>query len=137
MPRGETKHLKPHQFKPGQTGNPSGRPPNPIKNALKKLTGQSLQRIIKAVVKGNIDEVQRIAQDPNSSGIEVAVAACFIKAVKQGDWSTVERMIERIVGKIPDKLLVESTSTTTIDATIKVVPREIAIQAFREIEDEC
>lgn len=25
-------HLKPHQFKPGQSGNPGGRPKNPLKD---------------------------------------------------------------------------------------------------------
>lgn len=104
------KAAEPYKFKPGQSGNPGGKIANPIPNALKKLTNQSLVKIIKAIVKGNLDEIKRIAKDPTSSGLEVAIAACFIKAIERGDYNTVEHMLQRIVGKIPDKLLVESTS---------------------------
>lgn len=124
MKRKLPKAAEPYKFKPGQSGNPGGRIANPIPNALKKLTGQSLRKIIKAVVKGNVDEIKRIAKDPKSSGLEVAIAACFVKAIDRGDYTTVEHMLQRIVGKIPDRLEVTSKNVNA-NLNVEVVDEKV------------
>lgn len=101
---------KKHMFKPGQSGNPAGRPPNPIPDALKKLTKQSLRRTIRIIVKGNIDNVKAILKNPKSSALEVLVAASWLKAIERGDYSAAEHIIQRVIGKIPDRLVVESNN---------------------------
>lgn len=136
MKRKLPKNAIPHQWKPGQTGNPGGRPPNPIPNVLRKMTNQQLVRIIKAVVKGNIDEIKRIAKDPMSSGMEVAVAMCFSKAAERGDWNTIEKMLERIVGKVPDKLIVDSVNKN-LNANLNAeISEEKVKAALAKLESE-
>lgn len=110
MPRGETKHLKKHQFKPGVSGNPNGRPLNPIPRALKELTVETYRKVIEAVCAGNLDNLREMVKDPTISALQVGVAAAFIKALEAGDYATIERIAERIVGKIPDELKVSSTN---------------------------
>lgn len=99
---------KEFRFKPGQSGNPKGRPKNPIPNALQKMTKQSYRRIIRAVCKGNPAQLQKLINDEKTSALEVAVAACFLKAIARGDYATVEQIASRILGKIPDVILVRS-----------------------------
>lgn len=113
MPRGETKHLKKHQFKKGApSANPRGAQlHNPAIKALKKLTIESFREIIELVVKSDLAAIKAIAEDPTTSGLQVGIAVAFLKAIKNGDYGVIERIAERIVGKIPDELKVTSNNT--------------------------
>lgn len=111
MPR-TAKHLVKHRYKPGESGNPKGRPKNPIPDALKKMTKQSYRRIIRIAVKGNVDALGEIIENEKSSVLEVAVAKCLVVAIQKGDYGTIEQIVQRIVGKIPDELNVNSKNIT-------------------------
>lgn len=101
--------LKPHHFKPGQSGNPHGRPPlNPIQKALKNLTIATYREVIEVVMTGNIDNLKAMIIDPNTPALQVGIARSFIKAIDAGDYGVIERIAERIVGKIPDELNLNS-----------------------------
>jgi len=133
MPK-TTKHLKPHQFKPGQSGNPEGRRPNPIARALKELTVDTYRKVIETVLSGNIDALRAMIQDPNTSALQVGVATAFLKALQAGDYATIERIAERIVGKIPDELNVNSKNlNANINAT---VDREKLKLALAKLQSE-
>lgn len=98
-----TKHLKKHAFKPGQSGNPSGRPVmTPEQKALRTLTLEIYRDVINAALTGNLEDLKAIAQDPESSAIKVGVATSLMKAIQRGDPSVLELFASRIVGKIPD-----------------------------------
>lgn len=104
MPK-TTKHLAKHKFKPGQSGNPSGRPKmDPKARVLKELTVQSFRDVIEVVCTGNIGALEAMKDDPNISALQVGIAACMAKAMRDGDYPTIEKIAERIVGKIPDEL---------------------------------
>lgn len=134
MPK-TTKHLKPHQFKPGQTGNPDGgRRHDPIKRALKNITQKSLRRVLKAILKGNLANLEAIAEDPKSSVLEVGVASAAARAVREGDYGIIERLIERIVGKIPDEVNLNSRNLN-ISAKAKLTKEE-AKRYILELESE-
>ncbi len=105
---------EPYKFKPGVSGNPKGRPPlNPIQRALKELTVETYRKVIETVCTGNIDNLRQMVEDPRTSALQVGVATAFMKALKAGDYATIERIAERIVGKIPDELKVSSANTNT------------------------
>lgn len=96
------KNLKP--FKPGQSGNPGGVPLNPIAKALKELTVQTYREVIELVLTGNIDALKAMIKDQKTPAIQVGVATAFMKAIQTGDYGVIERIAERIVGKIPDEI---------------------------------
>ena len=79
-----------------------------MKRALKNLTVESYREVIEAVCTGNIDNLRAMIKDPKTSALQVGVATCFVKALEAGDYSTIERIAERIVGKIPDELNVNA-----------------------------
>lgn len=111
MPKGETKHLKPHQWKPGQSGNPDGRPKMTKKErVLKELTLESFQNCIEAVCTGNIASLEAMSSDPDISALQVGIAAALARAMREGDYDTIEKIVQRIVGKVPEELNVRSTN---------------------------
>lgn len=102
-------HLKKHHFKKGVSGNPEGaRIQNPIKRALKNLTLDTYREVIELVLTGNVDSLREMVANPKTPAIQVGVATAFMKAIKNGDYAVIERIAERIVGKIPDELKVTS-----------------------------
>lgn len=112
-------------FKPGQSGNPEGaRKHNPIAKALKNLTVESYREIIKAVCTGNVAHLQKMAEDPKMSALQVGVATALGKAIKNGDVEVIERLVSRIVGKIPDELNVNATNVN-LNAEIDVPPEKV------------
>lgn len=114
-----TEKMKANKWKPGQSGNPNGRPKlNPIQRALKELTVQTYREVIEAVLSGNLDNLQAMAENPKTSALQVGIAKAFANAIKAGDYAVIERIAERIVGKIPDELNVNALNTNlhgTID----------------------
>lgn len=125
-----------YRFKPGQSGNSKGRPLNPIKNALRKLTVQQYRRIIKSCVKGNLDELKRVIKNPLSSALEVGIAACYVKAVETGDYSTIEKMLERVVGKVPEEINVNSKNQNLNLNVNKKIDSTLVKEAIKELEGE-
>lgn len=124
MPK-TTKHLKPHQFKPGQSGNPAGgQKHNPIAKALKNLTVESYRDIIKAACTGNVDYLRAMVKNPKMSALQVGVANALAKAIERGDVEVIERLVSRIVGKIPDEINVNATNVN-LNAEIDVPPEKV------------
>jgi hypothetical protein len=102
--------LKRNIWKPGQSGNPKGRPPNIIPNALRELTLKSYRDIIQTVVSGNKDALLAIIADESKSVLEIGIARAYFNAMRDGDVETIERLTARIVGKIPDELNVNAVT---------------------------
>jgi hypothetical protein len=72
---------KPHRFKPGQSGNPNGRPKSkPITAAIKKLL------------------------DKNDGAALLAIAAASIEKASEGDHRHLKEILDRVEGKVLDKV---------------------------------
>lgn len=118
------KEAEPYKFKKGQSGNPHGRVPNPAMRALKKLTIDSYREAIELVMQGNLVELQRIVKDPNSTALQVGIARAFYNAIQKGDYAIIERIAERIVGKIPDEINIKSDNNNKTAVTISMFDKE-------------
>lgn len=106
---GNKKPPKHAQFKKGQSGNPEGgRRHNPIRQALGQLTVKTYREVIELVLTGNVSDLTAMILDPKTPAIQVGVATAFKMAIQTGDYGVIERIAERIVGKIPDELNVSS-----------------------------
>jgi Family of unknown function (DUF5681) len=89
---------KEHQWKPGQSGNPGGRP-----------KGRSLTSRIRDLLDTN-----EIDGKPIEDGKQVAdlVVDVIIERALRGDFKFVDLVMNRIDGKLPDTVVVDSNGTT-------------------------
>ncbi len=137
MPK-TTKHLAKHQFKKGApSANPEGaRKHNPAIIALGKLTVQTYREVIEVVLTGNLQSLKDMVDDPKTSALQVGIATAFIKAIKSGDYAVIERIAERIVGKIPDEINLNANSKLTLVDRVKSIDREALREAMKDLEHD-
>lgn len=122
------------RFKKGQSGNPEGsRAHNPAVKALKNLTIESYRECVEMVCTGNLSELKAMAENPKTSALQVGIATAFMKAIKSGDYTVIERIAERIIGKIPDELKVTSQNVNAnLNTSIDKTKLKAAMKALEE-----
>ena len=130
-----TPKMKARQWKKGQSGNPNGaRAHNHAVKALARLTVATYREVIELVLTGNLTELKAMAENPKTPAIQVGVASAFMKAIKSGDYAVIERIAERIVGKIPDEINVNSKN---LNANLNAaVDKELLKKALAELEND-
>lgn len=110
------------RFKPGQSGNPSGKPKG-------LLSTDEIASLMAKFCRLTRDELQGIVQDPKSSMIEITVASILAKAAKDGDYSRLEFLLTRSIGKVKDVVAHEHVDVVE---RLKDVPKETLISFLKE-----
>lgn len=90
---GNPQNLKP--FKKGISGNPSGRPKD-------LLTKDKVDQIIARFSFMNRQDLQEVVQNPKTPMIEIMIASVMVQAAKTGDYSRLEAILSRSVGKVKE-----------------------------------
>lgn len=121
------KEIRPDQgFKPGYSGNPRGRPKILEENhGVKKLTADDLRRMITRHFNMTFPELSAIAENPESTALELSIASCLNKAIQTGDFAKVTLLIERVIGRVPDLKRIEDPKDEYYDELSKVPPGEL------------
>lgn len=89
-------------FKPGQSGNPGGRPKLPAElRAARKRDMASLIRMIAHHFGMTMKEAKEKSKQPEISCLESAVLGLIMKSIK-GDSASFRYLIELMCGKVPD-----------------------------------
>jgi hypothetical protein len=117
---GNPKNLKP--FPKGTSGNQSGRPKD-------LLTKDKVDAIIGRFSYMNRDELQAVVQDPKTPMIEIMVASVMVKAAKDGDYSRLEAILARSIGKVKETkelILPKPTVVQRRDGSQTVLSAELA-----------
>lgn len=93
------------KFKPGESGNPGGRPklPADVKEA-KKLTTNKLILTLNKLLFMTDHEILKVIRDPKAFKIEKIVARILQKADQQGDASRLNFLLDRTIGKVTEKV---------------------------------
>lgn len=84
-----------YRFKPGQSGNPGGRP-------KAKITIDRLREIIEKLAFLTRDELQELIANPKTVMIELQFASIMAQAAKSGDYSRMSFILDRVVGKVAE-----------------------------------
>lgn len=122
------------QIKKGEVRNPrGGNAHNPALKALRKLTIDSYRQIIELVVSCDLEAIKKIASDPESTGLQVGIAVAFLKAIKNGDYTVIERIAERIIGKIPEQITI---NPLTVNARVTHIDPAKLKAAMDELDKE-
>ena len=85
---------RPYMFKPGQSGNPGGRPKNDVAAELAR-----------AVIEGNFE----------------AAAAAFAKQLRKGNAYALSVLADRGYGKVKDRVALENPDGSPLALTVKLV----------------
>lgn len=126
------KDIEPYHWKKGQSGNPSGgRKHNPLNRAIRQFTTKTFRKLINLAFTSNVEELATIAKSKKKPAIEVAIARSFLTAIQKGDYGVIERIAERIVGKVPDKIIFEEIRTIKVKVTAQ---RELLKLSSEEIQ---
>lgn len=101
---------KKNQFKPGVSGNPAGRPPvPPAIHAIRRMTHAQVAEIGTVLLEGDLAAIEAITRDPKASVLKVWIASLIVTSLNKGDASIFNAIMDRIVGKVRDRLKIEGS----------------------------
>ncbi len=89
-----------NQFKPGESGNPNGRPRKIV--SLLKDQGYKLSEIndtLMALLSMDMNELKEAFENPKATVLEKAVAGAIRKSIEKGSLYNIETIITRAMGK--------------------------------------
>lgn len=92
-------------FQKGQCANPHGRPPDSTAmTKLKAYTKTELANQLSLMFRMTGFELEKIYRDDTQPAMVQAIAKALIRAKRDGDFSAVERLLDRCIGKVPQKI---------------------------------
>lgn len=93
---------KPYLWQKGVSGNPGGRVklPEHLK-AIKALSHLEINRIISKYGRMTFAELIKSLDDENMTVVEKAIAKIFQKSIKDSDFSSLNFLLDRAIGKAP------------------------------------
>jgi hypothetical protein len=110
------------RFKKGNKANPlGGNAHNPAVRAMKTLTLEVLREVIEVALTGTLADLKALAENPSTPAVQVGVATAIMKSIKSGDPTVLERFCERLVGKIPDKIEINSVNNSNVNQQVTVI----------------
>lgn len=97
------------RFKKGQSGNPLGAAlHNQDLKKVRRLTHEQVAEVGSMILEGNIEGLESIRQNEDSSVLKVWFASVAMKAIMKGDANSLSVVLDRIVGKVKTQVEVES-----------------------------
>jgi len=104
------------RFKKGQSGNPAGSlPVNKVLKEVKLLTALEFRDMINKLMKYSQDELTAYVNDKDAPFIWRIYAKSLVKAYNTGDSERIETIMNRMIGKVPDKLQFEDKTKPDVD----------------------
>jgi len=98
-------NLKP--FQPGHPGGP-GRPPGPDKE-LRKYTRQLIAETVTKLLELTKDELDDLTKKKDVPSLESTLARVILKCHSKGEFTDLDKILDRIIGKVPQKFEGELT----------------------------
>lgn len=93
------------KFKKGQVGNPEGgRVHNKVKREFKRLTQEQLREIMILILYTHPERLEDELKNADTTVLKAWIAAAAVKGINNGDISTLNSLLDRVVGKVEDKL---------------------------------
>ena len=102
-------NIIPHQFKPGETGNPKGRPKG--SKSLKTMLTELLS-----------------SQDPDGEWAKSVGGQLIRKAFRDGNLSALQEIIDRVEGKITQKTEMDLKGEIVMMPSVKIDGKDLEIK---------
>lgn len=81
------------RWKPGVSPNPGGRPKS-------LLTKDKVKGILGKFADMTLQDLENLVKDPQSKMLEIMVASIMVKAAKDGDFSRLNFILDRSIGRV-------------------------------------
>lgn len=92
-------------FPKGVSGNPLGKPKMAVElQKIRALNQTTFTATVNKFLSMTKDEVKAASKDPSTPVLELMVASVMSKAIEAGDQQRLNFLLDRIVGKVPDKV---------------------------------
>lgn len=101
-------------FTKGKSGNPGGRPKLPAD--VRKIMAEDaaeVQRTLSKTMRLTKQGLKDKIADPNATALELALATTASKAITQGDHQRLRFLVERMGGKVPERIEFEGDLPAT------------------------
>lgn len=126
-------------FKPGQSGNPKGKPRLPEQTKkLRAINKDKLAIMLNKYANHTLAELEKVANDPATGALELIVISAISDAIQKGDSRAREFIVERMVGRVPVELDVEADMNMNhsgqVDVDVTHNFREMLLDDIEEIE---
>jgi hypothetical protein len=119
------------RFKPGKSGNPSGRKPLPDPlRGVAKLTSDELSRTISLYFRMDINDLKEAIDNPKTTTLDLLIATTIALAIKNGDIQKAEYLFLRSLGRVTEKIEIQHPEPVAIQR----LSGEILSLEVKEIE---
>jgi len=114
------------QFKPGESGNPEGRP-RKIYTILKKsgYSKDDAREAFHEMAWSSLEDLKKLFEDPNAPVIIKVIAAAYKEAIKKGDYRFVKEIIEQTIGKPKQDIDVTSDGKAITEIVRTVITKPV------------
>lgn len=128
-------------IKHGQVLNPLGRPRVPeIMRAVRTMTQQEVAEVGSMLLERTLKELRAIHADPLTSAFKAVFAKAIVRAYENADMGPVDRLLDRIIGRVKDTPDVEMKRFIEKLEKLKAMPIEerirLANRAIQKTQDE-
>jgi hypothetical protein len=125
-PRGKHPNSLEHTFQKGVSGNPLGNKVlSPELRMAQKLTKAQLTETATMIVNCTLPELKAIAEDENSTVLQRMALSLALRVIENGDTFAWDALLNRIVGKVTDKLHVSGSISPQVIITLPSNGREV------------
>ena len=103
------------KFKPGQSGNPSGRPRKYV--SLLKEQGYKLSEVndcIQVMMSMTLEELKAVWDNKDATVMEKTIASAIKKSIEKGSLYSIETLLTRVYGKPTEQHQLTGTQTVRV-----------------------
>lgn len=99
-------------FKKGDKGNPGGYTKEQAR--VKHLTRETLKDLMNLLNTATFEDMQRLLGKQDTPALSMMITKGYMNAMESGDWRQIEGILQRLVGKVEDKIEIKLPKATVI-----------------------
>jgi hypothetical protein len=100
------------------------------------FTVKYYREIIEHALMGTLADLRCLVENPRTPNIQRAIASVVYTAVENSDLDTLEKLVERVIGKIPDQIDVNVSRPLLADIGDKELKKRLA-RIRQQLEEDC